>query len=158
MEFFPTTAEALTVLLHRKQMTGRELAKRAGLHPNTVSAYLRGKLWPATVRTIAKLTAALEVDPAWLTAQLSHESQLTYRGTSSVKNPAFEKLEAEKTANKAAWTASVQDHATSVAVSMGFDEKDAPRVVYDVPNEKAPPGGGHARRGQGNTRSPRSSP
>lgn len=114
LDFFPTTAEALTVLMLRKNLTGRELAARSGLHVNTVSAYLRSKLWPATLRTITKLAVALDVEPSWLDEQVRRD--------------------------------------LTASITKTLDE-----TLPSAKNKEAPPGGGHAKRGQGNTSSPRSS-
>lgn len=52
--------EYISVLMLRKDMSGRELARRAGLHRNTVWAVLNGRISPS-LSTLSKMADALDV-------------------------------------------------------------------------------------------------
>lgn len=55
----------LDVAMQQRFMTGRTLAKKAGVSECTVSSYRTGR-WRPTRRTAARLAFALGVTPEWL--------------------------------------------------------------------------------------------
>lgn len=61
-----TLGERLLLALRRRNMTGRELAKRIGVKPNTISCYINDSRLDLNFLNIARIAEVLNVDLDWL--------------------------------------------------------------------------------------------
>lgn len=61
-----TLGERLLLALRRRNMTGRELAKRIGVKPNTISRYINDSRLDLNFLNIARIAEVLNVDLDWL--------------------------------------------------------------------------------------------